>query len=119
MADAALQTEDRTIKLQVAAARQEESGHGIARLSRGSLSAIGAMEGDVLTTAMILMRWRQLAGAGTSTLEATRRLTAFIAEHCAHRPYAADWARYGEEMLSTAFAREADKLATLAPQFGN
>jgi transitional endoplasmic reticulum ATPase len=48
MADAALQTEDKTIKLQVAAARQEESGHGIARLSRGSLSAIGAMEGDVL-----------------------------------------------------------------------
>ena len=48
MADAALQTEDRTIKLQVAAARQEESGHGIARLSRASLSALGAMEGDVL-----------------------------------------------------------------------
>jgi transitional endoplasmic reticulum ATPase len=48
MADAALQTEDRTIKLQVAAARQEESGHGIARLSRASLAAIGAMEGDVL-----------------------------------------------------------------------
>jgi transitional endoplasmic reticulum ATPase len=48
MADAALQTEDRTIKLQVAAARQEESGHGIARLSRASLAAIGATEGDVL-----------------------------------------------------------------------
>ncbi|MEW9854936.1 CDC48 family AAA ATPase [Novosphingobium sp. M1R2S20] len=48
MADAAIQSEDRTIKLQVAAARQEESGHGIARLSRASLSAIGAMEGDVL-----------------------------------------------------------------------
>ena len=48
MAEAAVQTEDRTIKLQVAAARQEESGHGIARLSRASLSSIGAMEGDVL-----------------------------------------------------------------------
>jgi transitional endoplasmic reticulum ATPase len=48
MADAAIHTEDRTIKLQVAAARQEESGHGIARLSRASLSALGAMEGDVL-----------------------------------------------------------------------
>ncbi len=48
MADAAIQAEDRTIKLQVAAARQDESGHGIARLSRASLSAIGAMEGDTL-----------------------------------------------------------------------
>ncbi|MDE8653027.1 CDC48 family AAA ATPase [Novosphingobium album (ex Liu et al. 2023)] len=48
MADAAIEVEDRTIKLQVAAARQEESGHGIARLARASLSAIGAMEGDVL-----------------------------------------------------------------------
>ena len=48
MADAAVQTDDRAIKLQVAAARQEESGHGIARLSRTSLSAIGALEGDVL-----------------------------------------------------------------------
>ena len=48
MADAGVQTEDRTIKLQVAAARQEESGHGIARLSRASLSALGALEGDVL-----------------------------------------------------------------------
>jgi transitional endoplasmic reticulum ATPase len=48
MADVATQTEDRTIKLQVAAARQEESGHGIARLSRASLSALGALEGDVL-----------------------------------------------------------------------
>jgi transitional endoplasmic reticulum ATPase len=36
------------VKLQVAAARQEESGQGIARLSRAALSEIGAMEGDVL-----------------------------------------------------------------------
>jgi len=48
MSDAETQVEDRTVKLQVAAARQEESGQGIARLSRESLSAIGAMEGDVL-----------------------------------------------------------------------
>jgi len=51
MADAAIQTQDRTIKLQVAAARQEESGQGIARLSRASLSALGALEGDVLEIA--------------------------------------------------------------------
>jgi transitional endoplasmic reticulum ATPase len=48
MADAPPQADERTVKLQVAAARQEESGQGIARLSRASLSEIGAMEGDVL-----------------------------------------------------------------------
>jgi transitional endoplasmic reticulum ATPase len=48
MADTDIKTEDRTAKLQVAAARQEESGQGIARLSRAALSEIGALEGDVL-----------------------------------------------------------------------
>jgi transitional endoplasmic reticulum ATPase len=48
MADAEAETDERTIKLQVAAARQEESGHGIARLPKESLSRLGAMEGDVL-----------------------------------------------------------------------
>ena len=48
MADAETQVEDRAVKLQVAAARQEESGQGIARLSRASLSSLGALEGDVL-----------------------------------------------------------------------
>ena len=48
MTDAAAKQGEKTIKLQVAAARQEESGHGIARLSKASLSAIGAMEGDTL-----------------------------------------------------------------------
>jgi len=48
MADVETRVDDRTIKLQVAAARQEESGQGIARLSRASLSALGALEGDVL-----------------------------------------------------------------------
>ncbi|MFT4055355.1 MAG: CDC48 family AAA ATPase [Novosphingobium sp.] len=48
MADTDTKTEDRTVRLQVAAARQEESGQGIARLSRAALGEIGAMEGDVL-----------------------------------------------------------------------
>ncbi|GGY91350.1 CDC48 family AAA ATPase [Novosphingobium colocasiae] len=48
MADTDTQVETRTVKVQVAAARQEESGHGIARLSREALGALGAMEGDVL-----------------------------------------------------------------------
>ncbi|MBV1916752.1 MAG: CDC48 family AAA ATPase [Sphingomonadaceae bacterium] len=48
MADAAPKADERTIRLQVAAARQEESGHGIARLPKSALLAIGAMEGDTL-----------------------------------------------------------------------
>ncbi|MBT0667692.1 CDC48 family AAA ATPase [Novosphingobium profundi] len=48
MGDAESRVDDRVVRLQVAAARQEESGQGIARMSRESLSAIGAMEGDVL-----------------------------------------------------------------------
>ncbi len=46
MADATASVEERTARLQVAAARQEESGHGIARLPRAALSELGAMEGD-------------------------------------------------------------------------
>jgi len=49
MAEAAQQVDERTVKLQVAAARQEESGHGIARLPKSAMSAIGAMEGDILS----------------------------------------------------------------------
>jgi transitional endoplasmic reticulum ATPase len=48
MADAAVSVEDKTVRLQVAAARQEESGHGIARLPKSALVALGALEGDVL-----------------------------------------------------------------------
>jgi transitional endoplasmic reticulum ATPase len=48
MADAPAEVDERTIRLQVAAARQEESGHGIARLPKAALSRLGAMEGDVL-----------------------------------------------------------------------
>jgi hypothetical protein len=72
-------------------------------------------EGDVLTTAAILMRRNHLAGGSASVLEATQRLANFIAEHCGHRPYAADWIRHGEDALRTAFAVEAAKLDTLAP----
>ena len=48
MADAATSVEDRTVRLQVAASRQEESGQGIARLPKSAMSALGAMEGDTL-----------------------------------------------------------------------
>ena len=48
MADAAVNAGDRTAKLQVAAARQEESGHGIARLPRTAMATLGLAEGDVV-----------------------------------------------------------------------
>ena len=39
---------DKTVKLQVAAARQEESGNGFARLPKAALAALGLTEGDVI-----------------------------------------------------------------------
>lgn len=46
-ADAA-KVEEGTVRLQVAAARQEESGHGIARMPRSVFSRLGITEGDVV-----------------------------------------------------------------------
>ena len=46
--DAAEKTETQTIKLQVAAARQEESGQGIARMPRSAFQSLGITEGDVV-----------------------------------------------------------------------
>ena len=40
--------DDKTVKLQVAAARQEESGHGIARLPKSAMARLGITEGDIL-----------------------------------------------------------------------
>ena len=50
MADAkpAAQADDKTARLQVAAARQEESGQGIARMPRSAFQALGITEGDVV-----------------------------------------------------------------------
>lgn len=85
-------------------------------MQQGKWSEVRSVcEGDVLTTAALLMRWRHLSGGTASVLEATRRLTGFVAERCAHRSYAADWRRYGDDLLATAFAVEACKLKTLVP----
>ena len=48
MADAAAGVTERTARLQVAAARQEESGHGIARMPKEAMAEIGVTEGDVI-----------------------------------------------------------------------
>jgi hypothetical protein len=85
-------------------------------MEQGKWSAVRSVcEGDVLTTAALLMRWRHLSSGTASVLEATRRLTGFVAKHCAHRAYAADWRRYGDDLLATAFAIEVGKLEILAP----
>ncbi|MXO52132.1 CDC48 family AAA ATPase [Erythrobacter gaetbuli] len=47
-ADAATAVEDKTVRLQVAAARQEESGQGIARMPRSAFQALGITEGDTV-----------------------------------------------------------------------
>ncbi|MET0589504.1 MAG: CDC48 family AAA ATPase [Novosphingobium sp.] len=48
MAEASAGVEAREVKLQVAAARQEESGNGIARLPRTAMADLGLAEGDVV-----------------------------------------------------------------------
>jgi transitional endoplasmic reticulum ATPase len=40
--------EDQTVKLQVAAARQEESGNAVARLPKSAMARLGITEGDVI-----------------------------------------------------------------------
>ncbi|MXO75176.1 CDC48 family AAA ATPase [Altererythrobacter aerius] len=48
MADSEAETGANTVRLQVAAARQEESGQGIARMPRSAFQALGITEGDVV-----------------------------------------------------------------------
>ena len=48
MAGADAAVEDKTIRLEVAAARQEESGRGVARMPRSAFQALGITEGDVV-----------------------------------------------------------------------
>jgi transitional endoplasmic reticulum ATPase len=61
MADAETATPAQTVRLQVAPARQEESGQGIARMPRSAFQKLGITEGDVVeisgkrTTAAIAM----------------------------------------------------------------
>lgn len=45
----AAQADPRTVRLQVAAARQEESGQGIARLPKATMGRLGITEGDIVS----------------------------------------------------------------------
>ncbi|MHA6332605.1 CDC48 family AAA ATPase [Qipengyuania sp. CAU 1752] len=48
MAEADSAVDDKQVRLQVAAARQEESGQGIARMPRSAFKSLGITEGDVV-----------------------------------------------------------------------
>lgn len=51
MAKSDKKTEEKNVRLQVAAARQEESGQGIARIPRSTFQELGITEGDVIEIA--------------------------------------------------------------------
>jgi len=85
MADTATSVEERTVRLQVAAARQEESGHGIARLPKSALSALGALEGDVLeitgkrvTVARAVLAYAEDEGIEVIRLDGLQRANAEV-----------------------------------------
>ncbi|WP_114521402.1 CDC48 family AAA ATPase [Altererythrobacter sp. ZODW24] len=48
MAEADAAVEEKNVRLQVAAARQEESGQGIARMPKSAFAALGIAEGDLV-----------------------------------------------------------------------
>ena len=69
MADAETATPTRSVRLQVAPARQEESGAGIARMPRSAFQKLGITEGDVVEIVRgpkpaVPPDWRSLAVTG-------------------------------------------------------
>ncbi|MFY7838101.1 MAG: CDC48 family AAA ATPase [Novosphingobium sp.] len=83
MADAA--TEARTVRLQVAGARQEESGHGIARVSRHIMAQLGVTEGDVIeivgkrsTAARVIQPYPEDEGLELIRLDGLQRANADV-----------------------------------------
>jgi len=85
MADAAPGIEERTVKLQVAAARQEESGHGIARLPKSAMAALGVTEGDALeitgkrsTVAQVVLAYPEDEGLDVIRLDGLQRANAEV-----------------------------------------
>ena len=73
------------IKLQVAAARQEESGQGIARLPKSTFSALGITEGDVVeitgkrsTAARAVLAYAEDEGLDVIRLDGLQRANAEV-----------------------------------------
>ena len=88
MADAAtaIATTDEGIKLQVAGARQEESGTGFARISRATMALLGIIEGDVIaiegkraTAARALLQHPEDEGLEVIRLDGLQRANAEVA----------------------------------------
>ena len=85
MADAAASVDERTVKLQVAAARQEESGQGIARLPKSAMAALGVTEGDALeitgkraTVAQAVLAYAEDEGLEVIRLDGLQRANAEV-----------------------------------------
>ncbi|MBC2665109.1 CDC48 family AAA ATPase [Novosphingobium flavum] len=95
MADASTSVTERTSRLQVAAARQEESGHGIARLPKTAMAAMGVTEGDVIeiegkriTAARVVAAYPEDEGLQVIRLDGLQRANAEVGsgEHVVIRP---------------------------------
>jgi len=76
---------ERTARLQVAAARQEESGHGIARLPKSAMAELGVTEGDVIeiegkriTAARAVLAYAEDEGLQVVRLDGLQRANADV-----------------------------------------
>jgi len=76
---------DKTVKLQVAAARQEESGQGIARMPKSALAALGVTEGDMIeiagkrsTAARVVLAYPEDEGLDVIRLDGLQRANAEV-----------------------------------------
>ena len=85
MADAPAIIDENTVKLQVAAARQEESGQGIARLPKSAMARLGITEGDVLeiagkrtTAARAILAYAEDEGLEVIRLDGLQRANAEV-----------------------------------------
>jgi transitional endoplasmic reticulum ATPase len=77
--------DEKTVKLQVAAARQEESGNGFARLPKSTLAALGVTEGDVIeiegkrsTAARVMLAYPEDEGLEVIRLDGLQRANAEV-----------------------------------------
>ena len=85
MADAGTPIDTKAVKLQVAAARQEESGQGIARLPKSAMGALGITEGDVVeiegkrvTAARAVLAYAEDEGLDVIRLDGLQRANAEV-----------------------------------------
>ncbi len=83
MAEAGTNPDPKAVRLQVAAARQEESGQGIARLPKSAMGALGITEGDVIeiegkrvTAARAVLAYAEDEGLDVIRLDGLQRANA-------------------------------------------